>query len=102
MLIKLSDAQQAFTQPAGEGSPLQLHVNPFCQITVDNGGKIMPASGVQPGPTAALTSGAGVPAAGTVDVTAAFSQAILNANFATLVTQVNTILTLLKNIGVSS
>lgn len=49
---------------------------------------------------AALTSvGPGVPAADLVDVTAAFSQPILNANFATLGTSVNAILASLKAAG---
>lgn len=48
----------------------------------------------------ALTSvGPGVPAAGIVDVTAAFSQPVLNANFATLGTSVNAILAALKAAG---
>lgn len=46
---------------------------------------------------AALTSGAGTPAAGTVDVGAAFSQATLNNNFATLVTEINAIRTAMVN-----
>lgn len=49
---------------------------------------------------AALSSvGPGVPAAGLVDVTAAFSQPVLNANFATLGTQLNAALAALKAAG---
>lgn len=50
---------------------------------------------------AALSSvGPGTPAAGLVDVTNAFSQTVLNANFATLGTEVNAILTALKAAGI--
>ena len=50
---------------------------------------------------AALTSvGPGTPAAGLVDVTNAFSQTVLNANFATLGTEVNAILAALKAAGI--
>lgn len=49
---------------------------------------------------AALSSvGPGVPAAGLVDVTAAFSQPVLNANFATLGTQLNAAMAALKAAG---
>jgi len=49
---------------------------------------------------AALTIAVGTPAAGTVDVTGSFSQSVLNNNFATVATQINSILTSLKNAGV--
>lgn len=49
---------------------------------------------------AALSSvGPGTPAAGLVDVTAAFSQAVLNANFATLGTFCNAVRLALVNAG---
>lgn len=49
---------------------------------------------------AALSSvGPGVPAAGLVDVGTAFTQGTLNANFATLGTAVNAILSALKAAG---
>ena len=49
----------------------------------------------------ALSSvGPGVPAAGLVDVTATPTQATVNANFATLGTSVNAILTALKAAGI--
>lgn len=71
----------------------ELRMGPQAQMT---------ANGTQAGPTAALTSAAGTPGTGTVDVGAAFSQATLNNNFATLVSQVNAILTILKNLGMST
>ncbi len=50
---------------------------------------------------AALSSvGPGTPAAGLVDVTVTPTQATINANFATLGTQVNAILTALKAAGI--
>lgn len=51
---------------------------------------------------AALTIGTGTPAAGTVDVGASFTQATLNNNFATVATQINSILTALKAAGIMS
>lgn len=50
---------------------------------------------------AALTSAAGTPAGGTVDVGGAFAQATLNNNFATLVTRINAIQTALQSAGVT-
>jgi hypothetical protein len=50
---------------------------------------------------AALTSvGPGTPATAIVDVGTSFSQPILNANFATLATELNAILTKLKAAGI--
>ncbi|MCI3277520.1 hypothetical protein [Streptomyces cylindrosporus] len=49
---------------------------------------------------AALTSAAGTPAAGTVDVTATPTQAAINNNFATIVTRLNAITAVLKDAGI--
>jgi len=47
-----------------------------------------------------VTSAVGTPAAGTVDVGAAFAQATLNNNFATLVTELNKIRAALRDAGI--
>jgi hypothetical protein len=47
-----------------------------------------------------LTSAAGTPAAGTVDVTATPTQATINNNFATVVQRLNTICAALKDAGI--
>jgi hypothetical protein len=80
----------------------------IAQIGALVGGATVPAASTttagivkQSADVAALSSiGPGTPAAGIVDVTATFSQPIVNANFATLATQVNAILTALKNAGI--
>jgi hypothetical protein len=47
-----------------------------------------------------LTSAAGTPAAGTVDVTGTPTQATINNNFATLVTEINKIRAALRDAGI--
>ena len=49
---------------------------------------------------AALTSAAGTPAAGTVDVTSTPTQATINNNFATIVQRLNAITAALKDAGI--
>lgn len=47
-----------------------------------------------------VTTAAGTPAAGTVDVGASFAQGTLNNNFATIVTEINKIRAALRDAGI--
>ena len=74
---------------------------------IPGGGQVIPGARQrmikQPALTnPSITSAAGTPAATTTDVGAAFNQATLNNNFATLVAQINAITTALRNAGLMS
>lgn len=61
---------------------------------------VIQRNGHLPATIAALTIAVGTPAAGTVDVTATPTQTTINNNFATVATQINTIVTALKTAGI--
>lgn len=101
----MSNANTKLYASEGNGGKASVSIATIGSII---GGSNVPAAttttaGVvkQSADVAALSSvGPGTPAAGLVDVTNAFSQTVLNANFATLGTEVNAILTALKAAGI--
>lgn len=66
------------------------------QHVLDKNSLSWAVSGAQPD----VTSAAGTPAAGTVDVGAAFAQGTLNNNFATLAAEINKLRAALRDAGI--
>ena len=82
---------------ASFGAGLQIGFNAADRIGFFGATPVVQPSGAA---QAQITSGAGTAGASTADVTATFTQTILNNNFATLVQRINAILTALVALGV--
>jgi len=87
------------------GSGTKIRGNGTLVIQVDSSGHLAFFGGTpqaQAGRAGQLTSGAGAPSTGTVDVGSVPTQANCNNNFATLVQRINALETIIHNLGLSA